>query len=265
MVKKITIANNPENNMAIKKALISPILLFIILMFFSIFQFTGCISPEKSTIYNKTTEESKPINIEQNLNYIPDEITILPEPKLDSGKSLEQALLKRRSVRTFSDEEIELEKISQLLWSAQGITKKPEGFRTAPSAGALYPLDVFVAKKDGLFHYIPDKNMLMKLVDEDLRYRLYEASLYQAAVAEGAIDIIITAVYERTMVKYGERGTRYVHLEAGHACQNILLQAVVLELGAVPIGAFEDDKVREIMQLPDNYTPLYVIPVGYPE
>lgn len=79
-----------------------------------------------------------------------------------------------------------------------------------------------------------------------------------------AINIVIVGVYERTIVKYGKRGIRYVDMEAGHACQNILLQAVALELGAVPIGAFNDNEVQKILNLPDNYSPLYVVPVGYP-
>ncbi|MCG2789502.1 MAG: SagB/ThcOx family dehydrogenase [Actinomycetia bacterium] len=197
------------------------------------------------------------------INYLKGEEIMLPEPFTESNYSLEQALAKRRSVRTFSGKEIEIEKISQLLWAAQGITKKDTGFRTAPSAGALYPLDVFIIKKDGIFHYIPQGHKLLKIESKDLRKELYTACLFQGSVSEAVINIIITAVYERTTVKYGERGIRYVDMEAGHACQNILLQAVALDLGAVPIGAFNDSQIQKILNLSKEYIPLYVIPVGY--
>ncbi len=265
MVKKCLINNNPANKNALKitPALLIP--LFLILIFLSTFLIAGCMGFESFVTADDSSflEENNVIN--QELEYISGEEVLLPEPDLEGLVSLEEALFGRRSIRDFEDRDIEIQKISQLLWAAQGITKKSRGFRTAPSAGALYPLDVFIFKKDGLFHYIPAENVLMMMNREDLRERLYEACLYQGAVAECDINIVITAVYERTTAKYGERGIRYVHLEAGHACQNILLEAVALELGAVPIGAFEDSKIIELMKLPDGYVPLYVIPVGYPE
>ena len=90
-----------------------------------------------------------------------------------------------------------------------------------------------------------------------------KASLSQKSVSEAPVDIVITAIYERTTVKYGNRGIRYVHMEAGHACQNILIEAAALELGAVPIGAFSDTEVQKVLGLPKDYIPLYVVPVGY--
>jgi len=174
------------------------------------------------------------------------------------------ALLNRRSVRDFSGREIEFEKISMLLWAAQGITEKDKGFRTAPSAGALYPLDVFLFNKDGVFKYLPDEHKLLQLRPNDMRNELYKACLSQGSVARADSVIAITAVYERTTGKYGSRGIRYADIEAGHVCQNILLTAVSLELGAVPIGAFEDDKILEIINLSKKYTPIYIIPIGYP-
>lgn len=189
---------------------------------------------------------------------------MLPEPRLEGDVSLEEVLSKRRSVRDFSSQELSLENISQLLWAAQGITQKHTGFRTAPSAGALYPIEIFLVKKDGVFHYIPQGHKIVKLTSNDLRESLAKACLFQGFVADAPIDIVITAIYERTTVKYGERGIRYVHLEAGHVCQNILLQATALGLGAVPVGAFDDGHVRKIINLSGEYVPLYVVPVGYP-
>jgi SagB-type dehydrogenase family enzyme len=190
---------------------------------------------------------------------------MLPEPDLESDFSLEKAMANRRSVRNFSQKELELEKISQLLWAAQGITKKDTGYRTTPSAGALYPLELFLVKSDGVFHYEPEENKLEKMLSEDLKVELAEASVYQGFIAIAPISIVITAVYERITVKYGERGIRYIYMEAGHSCQNLLLQAVALGLGAVPIGAFDDDQIQNLLNLPSDYRVLYVIPVGYPQ
>lgn len=201
----------------------------------------------------------------EDIKYIKGEEVMLPEPRLKGDYSLEEVLAKRRSIRNFSDKEIEIEKISQLLWAAQGITEKASGKRTAPSAGALYPMEIFIVKNDGAYHYLPQTHQLMKISEKDLRQKLSAACLFQQSVSGAAVDIVITAIYERTTVKYGERGIRYVDIEAGHVCQNILLTAVSLELGAVPIGAFEDKAVQLLLGLPSNYIPLYVIPVGYPQ
>ncbi|MDD5659896.1 MAG: SagB/ThcOx family dehydrogenase [Actinomycetota bacterium] len=188
---------------------------------------------------------------------------MLPDPKLKGIISLEEALKNRRSVREFSGKDLGLDDISQILWAAQGITESKLGFRTAPSAGALYPIEVFVVKSDGFFHYTPNGHKLEKFGSENLKQKLMEASLFQESISTASIVIIVTAIYERTTVKYGERGIRYVHLEAGHVCQNILLQAAALQLGAVPIGAFSDDEVRKALNLPTDHKPLYIIPVGY--
>ncbi|GAH56655.1 unnamed protein product [marine sediment metagenome] len=151
---------------------------------------------------------------------------MLTQPELESNISLEEALNSRRSVRNFSSKELSLNQISQILWAAQGITQESTGFRTSPSAGALYPLEIFLLKSDGVFHYIPDGHKIIKLNPDDLRPDLIQGVLFQGFVADAPVNIIITAVYERTTAKYGNRGIRYVHLEAGHSCQNILLQAV---------------------------------------
>ena len=191
----------------------------------------------------------------------------LPEPVYDSETSVEKALLERRSIRNYKGEALTLEELSQLLWAAQGTTD-PSGKRTAPSAGALYPLEVYTVVGNvegvttGIYKYRPDSHTLVKVADGDQRIPLSQAALGQSSVRQGAIDIVITAVYERTTIKYGERGIRYVHLEAGHAAQNICLQAVVLKLGTVTVGAFDDGGVIEILGSPDDEEPLYILPVG---
>jgi len=188
----------------------------------------------------------------------------LPPPRKKSDVSLEEALAKRRSVRRFLPRSLTLAEIGQLLWAGQGITDPLKGFRTAPSAGATYPLDLYVVAPDGLFHYIPDGHLIERRGFDDLRSRLAAAALDQDCVREAAIDIVMTAVFERTSKKYGERARRYVQLEAGHAAQNILLEATALDLGAVGVGAFYDERVKRLLDLPEDHEPLYIIAVGYP-
>jgi SagB-type dehydrogenase family enzyme len=188
----------------------------------------------------------------------------LPTPTLAGETSLEEALLRRRSVREFKDTALTTAELGQLLWATQGITND-RGFRTAPSAGALYPLETYVATADGLFHYDPEGHQLWTLSQEDVRQGLYDAALRQEPVLQAPAVLVLTAIYERTARKYGtERSPRYVHLEAGHAAQNLLLEAVVLGLGAVPIGAFEDQRIQKALGLPADHEPLYLIPVGHP-
>jgi SagB-type dehydrogenase family enzyme len=187
----------------------------------------------------------------------------LPEPRVHGQLSLEEALAQRRSVRSFTEQELTLEEISQLLWAAQGLTADWGG-RTAPSAGALYPLEVYVVTPDGLYHYVPKGHKVIVESQDDLRRDLWEVALKQDAIRDAPAVFVMTAVYERTAGKYGQRAERYVRLEAGHACQNILLQAVALNLGAVPIGAFYDDQVQAVLSIPPDHEPLYLIPVGRP-
>ncbi len=189
---------------------------------------------------------------------------ILPAPRRDGKLSLEAALDRRRSIRSFTNEALTAEQIGQLVWAAQGITD-PQGFRTAPSAGALYPLECYVATAAGVFHYEPGPHRLQPRVAEDLRAALAGAALNQSAIREAPAVVVITAVYERTALKYGEfRARRYAMLEAGHAAQNVLLEAVAIGLGAVPIGAFDDGRVARLLGLEDREAPLYLMPVGHP-
>jgi SagB-type dehydrogenase family enzyme len=191
----------------------------------------------------------------------------LPEPVKDSDTSIEEALSKRRSTRSYKDKPLTLAEISQLLWAAQGITSQRD-LRTAPSAGALYPLEIYVVAgnvtdlHDGVYNYSPYKHELVRVVEGDKRTELCNAALGQTSVKNAAAVIVISAVYERTTVKYGDRGIKYVHMESGHAAQNVFLQAVPLNLGAVVIGAFYDDAVKEVLKMSESEQPLYIMPVG---
>lgn len=188
----------------------------------------------------------------------------LPAPSYRGDVSLEQALTERRSVRAFGMDALDLTQLAQLLWAAQGITSDT-GKRTAPSAGALYPLETYVVTADGWFRYAPDDHQLEQLGAGDVRAALSEAALGQESVAAAAAVFVIAGVYARTAQKYGDRAARYVHLEAGHAAQNLLLQAVVEGLGAVPVGAFDDAEVQSVLGLSADHEPLYLLPVGHPE
>ena len=194
---------------------------------------------------------------------VTDNMIKLPSPRRESSTSLEEAIVQRRSRRSFTQQDLSWEQVSQLLWAAQGITDESTQFRAAPSAGALYPLELYVVTGEGVYHYLPQGHELEKVLDGDFCPPLCEAALSQPAVEDAPVSIVIAAVYQRTEKKYGERAVRYVHLEAGHAAQNILLQAVALGLGAVPVGAFYDDKVQEVLSLPPDEEPLYIISVGY--
>ncbi len=189
------------------------------------------------------------------------EMIDLPEPQF-TNLSLEECIQKRRSIRSFENKELSLQQISNILWSAQGITDRVNVLRAVPSAGATYPLEIFVAKKNGLFRYIPSGHRLKKETEGDLRKAIARACLNQMFIANAGAVIIITAVFQRTAWRYGERAYRYINNEVGHCAQNIHLEAVALGLGSVPIGAFEDAKVKELLGLKEE-EPLYIIPVGF--
>lgn len=193
----------------------------------------------------------------------------LPEPRLDSAVSIEKALCTRRSVREFSKQPLELSQIAQLAWATQGITG-PDGHRTAPSAGGLYALELYLVAANvtelpaGIYRYETLAHDLASLVEGDMRPQLSRAALEQMSISQGAAIFALSAVYERISAKYGERGIRYTQMEAGHAAQNLLLQAVALGLGAVLVGAFSDVKVKRVLSLSRQEVPLYLIPVGKP-
>ena len=191
----------------------------------------------------------------------------LPAPRLDSEYSIEQALATRRSVREFSSQSIALSELSQLLWAAQGITN-PRGLRTAPSAGALYPLEVYIVVGNvtglnpGVYKYNAKQHELIQHADGDIRNQLPKAAFGQSWIKDSAAVIVIAAVEKRTTGKYGKRGIRYIHIEVGHAAQNIFLQSAALGLGSAVVGAFDDYEVEKLIGMHNDEQALYIMPVG---
>jgi len=193
-------------------------------------------------------------------------------PRTSGRVSVEEALARRRSVREYADRPLTIEQIMQLLWASQGITLPQYGFRTAPSAGGTYPLEVYVVAKPfgvetleaGIYHYEARGHRLVKVMVGDFSEQLKVAALNQEWVGSAPVNFVITSVPDRTTGKYGERGVRYVWQETGHAAQNIYLQAVALGLGNVVIGGFHDSEVQRILQLSDYEKPAYVIAIGIP-
>jgi len=202
----------------------------------------------------------------------------LPSPQLRGKVSLEETILRRRAVRRYRRDPLNLSQLSQILWSAQGITGTRE-FRAAPSAGATYPLEIFVfvgkqgviaseAKQApeelqaGIYHYEADSHSLSLHKPADLRPDLARATLDQEFIIEAPVDIVICALYHRTSYRYGRRGERYVHIEVGHVGENIHLQAVALGLATVEVGAFHDEEVRKVLGVEEQIKPLYIMPLG---
>jgi SagB-type dehydrogenase family enzyme len=191
----------------------------------------------------------------------------LPSVESKGEVSLEEAIQLRRSVREFRRRALRLEDVSQLLWAAQGITDRG-GFRTAPSAGALYPLEIYVVAGDveglsaGVYRYQPETHDLVHVASGDLRKPLASAALGQSWVRRAPAVLVIASVYKRTMGKYGQRGRRYAHMEVGHAAQNVYLQAAARGLGTVLVGAFDDGEVQDVLGLPPDHEPLGLMPVG---
>lgn len=186
----------------------------------------------------------------------------LPQPITKGKMSLEEAIEKRRSVRSFSSSPLSLEMISQILWAGQGITEKARGFRSAPSAGALFPCHLYALLPEGVFKYLPLQHKLISWLKEDRRPALARASLNQMFIEQAPLVIVITAEISKTMTRYGLRAPRYVYMEIGHIGQNIQLQAVALGLDSVCVGAFEDGEVKDLLALPPVEDPFYIIPVG---
>jgi len=217
-------------------------------------------------IPRETTETITPIKAKEYIVY-------LPLPRIKGNMSVEEALAYRRSIREYRKEPLTLFQLSQILWAAQGISETKWGFRTCPSAGATYPLEVYVVVGEngvigldaGVYHYDPHSHTLRLIKKGDYKEELYKAGLNQPWILNAPVNLVIAAEYERTTRRYGERGIRYVHMEVGHAGQNVYLEATALGLGTVVIGAFYDDQVREIVGAPKNQHPLYIIPIGVPE
>ncbi len=192
----------------------------------------------------------------------------LPAAKKIGNVSLEETLVLRRSYRDYSNTPLTLEEAAQILWAAQGIKDNRHSGRTAPSAGATYPLEVYFIPSNvegieiGLYKYLPSTHQLEKISSEDKKEQVYNAALSQSSIKNCSALILISGVYERTTFKYGERGIRYVHMEAGHAAQNIYLQGAALQIGTVVIGAFQDEKINRILEFNAEEELLYIMPIG---
>jgi SagB-type dehydrogenase family enzyme len=196
----------------------------------------------------------------------------LPAPQLKGKVSLEEALAKRRSVRRYRPDPLGLAELSQILWSAQGLTGG-RMLRAAPSAGATYPLEIFALSgqesmgqlEAGIYQYIVDSHSLRLHKKGDFRANLARAALGQDFISQAPVAIVICALYDRTCDTYGKRGERYVHMEVGHVGENIHLQAVALGLASVEVGAFHDEEVREVLGVAEDVKPLYIMPLGRAE
>lgn len=195
----------------------------------------------------------------------------LPPQRERGEMSLEEAIARRRSKRRYKRESLSLSQLAQVLWAAQGITSA-HGLRAAPSAGATYPLEVYVfvgkggveGLEEGIYHYNVEGHSLHLHKGGDLRGQLSIAALDEEFIAQAPVDIVICALYERTSGHYGRRAERYVHMEVGHVGENIHLQAAALGLAVVMVGAFYDEEVSRVMELEKEVTPLYIIPLGKP-
>ena len=193
----------------------------------------------------------------------------LPEPDLEGRVTLESALNQRRSIRDFEDRPISVAELGQLLWAAQGESDRT-GLRTSPSAGALYPLELYVIVEAlgdleaGIYHYLPRSHGLEPVANGDFRADFAAAALMQEWTARAGLILVVAADYTRTTAKYGERGRRYVAIEAGHCVHAAYLQAVALGLGATEVGAFRDDAVARLVRLPSDEEPVTSVVVGHP-
>jgi SagB-type dehydrogenase family enzyme len=200
----------------------------------------------------------------------------LPDPLKAKVRPFTEVLAQRKSTRTFSSKRLSLEQISYVLWACQGksnIRGRGSGRRTVPSAGATYPLEIFLVCGDGciedidagIYHYLCDKHAVKQESAKDVRSELAGACFSQRFVAEAPASVVVAADYARTSMSYGERGVRYVHIEVGHAGQNIYLACRALGLATVAVGAFNDEDVARTLELALSADPLYVMPVGYPK
>ncbi len=239
------------------KLFFTKILLVLCFLFFSIYSF--------SYDYKSNTKKK-----EKNM-------ISLPTPKYNSNTSVENALYKRRSIRSYKNEPLNIEEISQLLWAAYGITRKIEngpaylrgGLKTAPSAGALYPLEIYIVAGNvtglapGIYKYISQGHKLKIILKGDKRNELCIAGFNQKMIKNAPADIVYSAIYKRTCKKYGKRGReRYVSMDLGHSAENVYLQAFSLNIGTCAIGSFSDIKVKEVLNMTKEEEPLYIMPIG---
>ncbi len=199
------------------------------------------------------------------------EAVSLPAPNLKGSVSLEESVKARRSVRSYSAKALSLEQVSQIMWAGQGITGDRDFHRSAPSAGGLHPLELYLAVKAGgveglsagVYHYITKEHKLEPVKDKERNSDIARAALGQMWTAQAPVIVIMTADYSRTTVKYGQRGIRYVHIDTGLAAENIILQAVALGLSTCPVGAFDDKELAEVIGLPESLQPMLIIAMGH--
>ncbi len=210
------------------------------------------------------------------------EVISLPAPRQDSLISVEKAISLRRSIREYADSPLSISEVSQILWAAQGFTRERKdpprmwnpkyewqgGLRTAPSAGALYPMEIYLLAGNiegltkGVYKFMPKNHSLMRVMGVDKRIDLSSAALKQASIEKAAAVVVMAGVYDRTSFKYGERAERYVHIEVGSIAENVYLQGMTLGIGTVIIGAFNDKDVKSVLQLPEDEHPLAIMPLG---
>lgn len=207
----------------------------------------GCASEAPSWVRSGTARYRPPI--------------VLPAPSTGGGMSLDQALAQRRSTRSFGADPLPLALVGQLLWAAQGVTS-PDGKRAAPSAGGLYPLELYVVTSTAVMHYLPEGHRVEIRATPDPRPRLEAAAFGQAPVGAAPDVLVLAAVPDRTRRKYGARADTYIDLEAGHAAQNLLLEATALGLAAVPIGGIDPRQAATALALPLDQRVLYLVPIG---
>jgi SagB-type dehydrogenase family enzyme len=194
----------------------------------------------------------------------------LPSPSHKGSMSVEEALKQRRTIRSFASRALDMQQLSQLLWGTDGVSD-PRGLRTAASAGATYPLEIYLVVGEravanlapGVYRYRPGEHALELTHPGEARAAVARASLSQSWMAEAPIMVVFAAEFARCTNRYGQRGVMYTHMEVGHAAQNLFLQAGALGLGAGIVGAFEEKAVSQIMKLPANHIPLLIMPVGY--
>lgn len=196
----------------------------------------------------------------------------LNEPLEDKAIYFKDLINKRYTVREYKDTDISIDDLSYILWAAYGFKK--DGGRTVPSAGALYPLNLYVAcgnleiKKGekapkGLYAYEPYKHELVLIKNQDLRTNIARAALSQLWMATAPCIIIITCEYSRITFKYRERGIRYAHMEVGNVSQNICLSAFNKGLACGIVGAFNDSEIKTELGIKETHEPLLLMPIGY--
>ena len=197
----------------------------------------------------------------------------LPDPETDGPMSVERAIATRASRRSFAPTPIDLTTVSQLLWAAQGQTHVRDGveMRATPSAGATYPLTAFLEAapkgcpqlEAGLYRYEPTDHTLEVTLETAVHDDLTSAALGQEVVRDAPATIVMAAEYDRTRTQYPDHGDRYVHIEAGHAAENVHLVCESRDLNTCPVGAFSDADVADVLDLPGRLDPLYLLPFGH--